>query len=184
MSISNSIKRKNLPTAAVAFRMKEKKAGKTRLEIPMTVETKEAFLAMAKAKADDYLEPQGELGRLKKAKIALFQDMVSNQFTSFEELKRELEHLKADNQRRYASLYDPKSFDQDCPIPAHIDSLPDDHRNLKQLLSKYFTDNESLRSELNHVKWFSERTEKTAEVLDIENDRLRNLLIKNNIPIN
>ena len=162
------------------YRKKQQASGLVRYELQVPKRLKAVMEEMASEVAEEYASPRSLKQRMCKARAEVLQKATQNIRHEFFELKDRIRELTAQVTALSPSFF--KTSEQDnTPIPDAISSLPDDPKQLKQLLARTYKDMQTAKVRLSQVESDSKRYLALYDLEMKESERLKEICQENGI---
>ena len=162
------------------YRKKQERNGMVRYEIQVPKKLKDTIEEISSEVAEEYLAPRSLKQRMCKARAEVLQKATQNIRHEFFELKDRIRELTAQVTALSPSFF--KTSEQDnTPIPDAISSLPDDPKQLKQLLARTYKDMQTAKVRLSQVESDSKRYLALYDLEMKESERLKEICQENGI---
>ena len=162
------------------YRKKQERNGMVRYEIQVPKKLKDTIEELSSEVAEEYLAPRSLKQRMCKARAEVLQKATQNIRHEFFELKDRIRELTAQVTALSPSFF--KTSEQDnTPIPDAISSLPDDPKQLKQLLARTYKDMQTAKVRLSQVESDSKRYLALYDLEMKESERLKEICQENGI---
>lgn len=159
------------PNYQKRYRKKQSAKGLTRFEIQIPAETKAKFDELVESVAEEYVSPYGKRQRVALARIQVFEEITQDITHDFFELRDKIELL-----REEIKALSPKFFKgkvDKAHIPEAIQSLPDDSKKLKQILSKLYKEAQASRLAATEAKRRANQFEELYNAASDYNEMLK-----------
>lgn len=171
MSITHSKIKENLPAYQKKYRKAQQKKGMVRYEIQISEESKSRFERAVSAVANEYTLPYSEKIRKAKARAQVFEEMTQGITHEFQALNEKINALKAEIQALSPSFFI-TDLTNNTPLPEAINTLPNDPKQLKQLLSKIYLESQQVKLSCAEYKRQADQFEKLYEAVNNLNEEL------------
>ena len=154
------------------YRARQAGKGLVRFELQLPQELKIKFDELVAAVADELPTPFSKRRRLAKARIQVFEEITKDIRHEFFHLKDQIEGLKHEIEALSPSFFNLKT-NATIPLPHSISALPDEPKQLKQLLAKLHIENERSKKEAKHYKRLYLQHEELYQTATSFNDELQ-----------
>ena len=162
------------PNYQKKYRQKQEAKGMARFEIQIPVETKAKFDELVEAVAEEYIRPHSKRQRIALARIQVFEEITKNITHEFFELKDKIISLKEEIKALSPNFF--KTKIDSTPLPEAINTLPDDPKQLKQLLAKLYQGLQAAKLSATEQKRRAKQFEALYSTASDYNDKLRTKL--------
>lgn len=159
------------PNAQKIYRENQKERGLVRYEIQVSAKSKEKFEEVVNAVSEEYVKPYDKRKRLAKARAQVFDDLTNDITHEFFELKDRLKK-QAETIKALSPTFKTNDIGE-LIVPDTVKKLPDDPEKLKLLITKLYTETNTLKTELENVKRVSEQYRALYETVSNENERIK-----------
>jgi uncharacterized phage infection (PIP) family protein YhgE len=144
------------------YKQKQKDRGYVRFEVMLPCKLRDKFEAMAREVSNEYIEPADNRQKIAKAKIELLAEFINGTNHEFFTLKDKIER-----QAKLIEYLSPTfNLKDEMPeLPEAIKALTNEPNELKQLLAQLYSENQSLKTQLNEVSRRAEQYLKLYELV-------------------
>ena len=162
------------------YRKKQERNGMVRYEIQVPRKLKDTIEEIASEVAEEYATPRSIRQRMCKARAEVLEKATQNIRHEFFELKDRIRELKQQIEALSPSFF--KTHEKEnTPIPDAILSLPDNPKQLKQLLATTYIGMQTAKTKLVRVESDSKRYLALYDLETKECERLREICEDNGI---
>lgn len=162
------------PNRVKKCRDKMRAKGRRYYQFQVTESTFERFEKLVEARADEMVEPFDQRRREAKARTQLFDELTQEVIHQFFLKEEQIESLKNEISILSPSFFKSNNWDK-TPLPAAIDTLPDDSIALKNYLATLHIESIKDKKAFAKSKTFNEKYRGLYEAQVKENERLKQL---------
>ena len=166
---------KRRPSHQKTYRHAQSKKGLVRYELQVSAKSKERFEAAVTAAAEEFEKPWDLRQRKAKARALIFDEITQGVVHDFFTLSEQITALKTE-----ISALTPDFFKSDTTtvpaLPEAIKSLPDDPKELKTLLAKYYSESQRAKQKASRFEQLAKQFEKLYDASSDYCDELKQKL--------
>lgn len=157
------------------YRKTQSRKGLVRFELQVSHESKQRFEAMVEAASEALETPWDPRQRMAKARAQIFDEITQGIMHEFTALQQQIEHLREEVKALSPSFFKTDLQDK-THLPEAIRSLPDDPKQLKNLLAKLHLAKQQALLAANQYKRQAEQYEQLYEASSNYNEELKRKL--------